>query len=147
METVLGPHHFRRSKHEWFHEGGECLTAVSLEKSRFGGQFYVDLGASPIRLVGGSHLREYECHFRVRLELIIPNRDELLSAMDLEDQSVSKEQRRRIFDAALGDYGVPMLLQLRSLEGIAALVGSHPSARAFMIRPELRGLLAGMSKS
>lgn len=132
---------FRQAKREWYCENGDCLTMASLDKSPNGGQYYLDFGASPRQLLGSERPREYQLHFRTRLESIVPNSRELLTAMDLEDQSVNSSHRQRVLETALRDCGVPLLLQLRTVDGIARVTNLNAYGGRFLVLPALQDLL------
>ena len=146
ITQILSAHSFSRIKREWYHDTDENITAVSLEKSPHGGQYYIDLGASPRKLLTVERPREYESHFRVRLEQIVPHGNELLKALDLEDSSMPLDRRKRVVEDAIAQYAIPLLRELQTLDGMARLMSSHPRAKAFMIRPGLRQFLQSTGK-
>lgn len=138
ITVTLTGHGFRLGRYGWYLPGADWLVMVSLDQSPYGGQYYITLAASPRDLIDGSEPREHQFHFRVRMESLVPDATDLLSALDLEGTGLPPEGRRRIITDALITHGLPLLLSLRTPKGLAHAMESHPRAAAFMIRTMLR---------
>lgn len=115
---------------------------VSLDKSPYGGQYYITLAASPRALIDMVEPREFQLHFRVRLESLVDSPTELSLVLDLEDVTLALEERRRAIQEALRTRALPLVLSLMSLSGMSEALTSHPRAASFMVRATLRDHLA-----
>jgi len=61
--------------------------------------------------------REPQCHYRIRLAHLLPDRTALERCLDFEN-GVAEEERLRTIGSALRDYGVVWLKSVETPEGI-----------------------------
>ncbi len=115
---ILKPLGFgKRGKH-WVRETAQCFCLVNLQKSDYGDQFYVNLGAFVKQLDPQlTAPQEHQCHYRIRLARLLPDRTVLERGLDFENE-VAEDERFGIVGSALRDYGLPWLKSVETLEGI-----------------------------
>lgn len=115
LDFLLAPHGFERKKDDWYRDNGVCVSVIGLGKSLYGGQFSIVLAfllkaANPELLpFPPLHL----CHFRKTLEFVVPNPQEVKTALNLENP-MGSSQRSSLLTQALTQVAVPMMLQLNS---------------------------------
>jgi len=123
FSNFLSPFGYKSTGNMFFRRTGEVFTIVDLQKSEFGGQYYVNLG---LFVDEGGALAQpppfYKTHLKQRLEskFIIPQsaRNTLVPALDLEVPMAAAE-RSVVLTKALEQYAVPYLDSLSTIEGIA----------------------------
>ncbi len=118
---VLLPLGYTNVKNTFFRRLDDVFTIVDLQKSNFGGRYYVNVG---LFIDDGAKLTQpppfHETHLIQRLEAIVPQsvRDTLAPALDLE-VAMGATERSAVISNALEQYGVPFLNSLSTTEGIA----------------------------
>jgi hypothetical protein len=142
ISEALDGQGFARGKHGWYHRGRDCLVMLSLDKSPYGGQYHITLAASPFALLDAEEPREHKLHFRVRLESLVDDPTRTSSGLDLENVTMSAEERRQIVQQTLKSKALPLLTSLTSVKGMADALSGHPRVGAFMARTALRDHLA-----
>jgi hypothetical protein len=127
---ILKPLGFNKREKTWVRETAQCFCLVNLQKSRWGRQFYVNLGAFVKQL--GSQVtapQEQHCHFRVRLTNLLSDKAALERCLDFENE-VAEEERLRTIGSALLHYGVEWLKSVETLEGIRERLVDQPQQGA-----------------
>jgi hypothetical protein len=128
IDEVLGPAGFEKRKSTWFRHHPETVLVVDLQKSDYGGQFYVNLGIG-LRALGLSEWpREEHCHIRVRLERVLSRADTENRAFDLEDRSLPDDIRRLIVQDRIAK-GAQWLAMLSTTNAIVQLLSSKKLIR------------------
>lgn len=118
FNRILKPLGFSKKGKHWVREAAQCFSLVSLQKSQWGEQFYVNLGAFVKELDPQvTAPKESQCHLRVRLTHLLPDKTALERCLDFENE-MAEEERLRIITSALRDYGLEWLKSAETLEGI-----------------------------
>jgi hypothetical protein len=118
-------------KSMFFRRIGEVFTIVDLQKSDFGGRYYINIG---LFVDESGHSTQpppfHKTHLKQRLASIVPQsvRDTLVPATDLE-VSMSAAERSTVLTSALEQYAVPYLDSLSTVDGIADYL--TPEAKNF----------------
>ena len=133
VTSVLKPEGYRKKGANWYSETDDCILMVNLQKSRWGGQFYINLAVLVTDLNKNNTPQEYDCHIRARLDEVAPNSNEVKKALDLEDTTVPTETKIETLFNTLSTYGTPFLLSLNTLSKIkeklhVALASSRASS-------------------
>jgi len=116
--AILKPLGFSKRGKHWARATAQCFCLVNLQKSDFGDQFYVNLGAFVKQLdPQATAPLEHHCHYRIRLTRVVPDRAALERCLDFENE-VGEEERFKTINSALRDYGVGWLKSVETLEGI-----------------------------
>ncbi len=118
VTSVLKPEGYRKKKTNWYLETDDCILMVNLQKSRWGGQFYINLAVLITDLNKNNTPQEYECHIRARLDEVVPNQNEVKKTLDLEDTTIPTETKIETLANALNAYGIPFLSSLNTLSKI-----------------------------
>jgi hypothetical protein len=110
FDAVLGPAGFQRRKETWYRMNEDTITLVNLQKSQWGGQYYVNLGVYLRDLGQSKSPPEYQCHIRARLTAIAGDeRAAIEEALDLEASGIPIKQRGDVLRRGLADIAVPFL--------------------------------------
>lgn len=120
LMTSLG---FREKAGSWFREHEETVLVVSLQKSDYGWQYYLNFGIWLKRLGEQRFPKEHLCHVRVRLTGLLDEskREPVASALDLENVLITSEEREAILSEISDDIIRPFISAAASLSGIAEL--------------------------
>jgi hypothetical protein len=110
INAVLAPAGFRRRKETWYRANEDTVTLVNLQKSQWGGQFFVNLAVYLRALGNAASPAEHQAHIRVRLTSIAGESSAPLDeALDLERAGISTESRASRITAAMIDVALPFL--------------------------------------
>jgi hypothetical protein len=90
---VLEPLDFMNRKESWYRSLPEISQVVNLQKSDFGGQFYINIGVSPLELITTPYPLENKYHLRLRAERILLKECVVQKTLDLEDESMNGIER------------------------------------------------------
>jgi hypothetical protein len=119
--NALLPLGYANVKNTFFRRIGDVFLIVDLQKSDFGGSYYVNLG---LFLDEGSSLMQpppfHKSHLMQRLEAIISqsDRNELVPALDLEVPMAANKRTSLVMNA-VEQHVLPYLTPLGTIEGIA----------------------------
>jgi hypothetical protein len=107
---VLQPRGFRKDKTTWSRTNDDVIALVNLQKSQWGGQYYLNVAWYLRLLESPSAPKEHKAHVRTRLTSI-PQvaRETLEAALDLEREGVNDDARRRTIQGAIADILLPLL--------------------------------------
>jgi hypothetical protein len=144
LNSALEEEGFVRVRKSWYRDSAETIAVVNLDKSPYGGQFYVNLAASAKALAASSRPAEHHCHFRVRLDALSPDRATIAEALDLE-RPMPQQDRQALIAAAISDLALPLLKECETVGGIARIISQHPRASQFAVLRTLREYLAANS--
>jgi hypothetical protein len=125
VEVALGQalktHGFKKKYRTWYLELDETILVVNLQKSQWSRLFYINLGVWLKALGEEKFPKEYHCHINGRLESLAANDRELIhQALDLEDESVSAEERTNVIVSAINQLAMPLLLKCGTEAGVKA---------------------------
>jgi hypothetical protein len=108
---VLAPAGFRRRKDTWYKTNEDTITLLNLQKSQYGGQYYMNLAVYIRELGRATSPLEHQSHIRARLTAISgSDASSIDEALDLERSDVSTEQRRNVIGLAITTIAVPFLV-------------------------------------
>lgn len=139
LTDVLKPAGFKKKANGWYRNTDETITVLLLQKSSYGNQYYFNVGAVVKKLDHVPFPKEQQCHLRTRLSNLLKS-PKILEPLDLEDKTVSFEQKLQEMAAAIQQEAIPILLSWGSLEGIRK-IREYPSFKRFMMVPSLREAL------
>jgi hypothetical protein len=128
---VLLPLGYTATKNMFFRRIGEVFLIVDLQKSNFGGSYYVNIGLfvdEEAKLTQPPPF--HKTHLIQRLESIVPQatRDKLVPALDLE-VPMRADDRSAVITSAMEQFGSHYLNPLSTIEGIADFLS--PEKRNF----------------
>jgi hypothetical protein len=92
LRELLKPLGFKRRGSAWVRECPDVTQVVDLQKSNFGGRYYVNLGLALSTLGVPQPLREELCHVRVRAEALFRDTEALGKLLD-SDEPIPPESR------------------------------------------------------
>lgn len=130
LTKVLTDLGFERKSDHWYLKKSETILVVNLQKSDWGGQYYLNL-AVWLKALGGPQLpRENHCQIRTRLEALDPNSAELRRALNSADESWTPQERTQVVARAMREVGFPFLDRCSTVDGIrdAYLTGGLSNA-------------------
>jgi uncharacterized protein DUF4304 len=120
--AVLEPAGFRRRKDTWYRSNEDTITLVNLQKSQWGGQYYVNLGIYLRDIGKATSPPEHHSHIRLRLTAIAGYASTTIEqALDLEHPGISAEQRKTTIAHALQTLALPFLSERSALPRLREL--------------------------
>lgn len=112
LDSILAPAGFRRRKDSWYRMNEDTISLVNLQKSQYGGQYYLNLAVYLRDLDKATSPAEHQSHIRVRLTAIAGSEASAIDgALDLEKANMSTEQRKGILGRALSEIALPFLVE------------------------------------
>jgi hypothetical protein len=122
LDQILAPAGFRRRNDTWYKTNEDTITLVDLQKSQWGGQYYVNLGVY-LRVLGRTTSPpEHLAHIRARLGSIAgDDASAIEEALDLERSSISAEQRASTIAKFLRTLALPYLAERSALPRLRRL--------------------------
>jgi hypothetical protein len=128
---ALAEHGFRKTRDSWYRETAETVGVVQLQKSDWGGQFYLNLAVC-IKAIGCKPFpKEHECHVRVRITSLADDSN-VSAALNLDDPTLDPEARHAVIDSALRTLAVPLLLKFATARGVVEAYRSGTLRKAFV---------------
>ena len=109
----------------WYRKTEDLLQVVDLQKSSFGGQFYVNLCYVPegVAVEGMPTPKEHKCPIRMRVtSLFRDDRARINKLFDLEDKTVSEEERTEGVRDLLSSSVLPFFDQTSSSTALRAAI-------------------------
>jgi hypothetical protein len=122
FDDVLAPAGFRRRQSTWYKGNEDTITLVNLQKSQWGGQYYVNLGVYLRALGNATSPPEHQAHIRTRLTSIgEAGTSGLNEALDLESTEITRVDRTNAITGTLATVAVPFLAERSSVERLREL--------------------------
>src|SRR5690606_2510580 len=118
ISDILKPLAFRKKGPNWYFYTDECVCMINLQKSEWGGQYYINVAILVTPLTMEKMPLEYRCHIRARIDNLVPSDIDIRGALDLENHSMSSKERVRVLRMALVEYAVPFLMSLGTIDDI-----------------------------
>jgi hypothetical protein len=120
IDAALAPAGFKlqNKRKTWYRPEKHTLLMVNLQKSDFGGQYYINLGVSLKSLAEDQWPPIHHCHIGRRLNTLAPDRSGLKVALDLECPHMNDKQRIQVVSSCMEEFALPFLFKLISIEGI-----------------------------
>jgi hypothetical protein len=141
IDRQLAARGWRRRGSSWYAETTESISAINLQKSQWGGQFYLNIGLYYRALGDERFPEEHKLHLRGRLSSITEaSRLDLDTVLDLE-QPLPDEERTRSLEAAVLEVAVPYLEARSHLSEVARLSKAE-SLGPLVVSRGLRELIA-----
>ena len=120
--NVLEQHGFQvgpqKERIAWYRSHPDTVLVFDLQKSDYGGQYFGNLGVCLKSIYPSEFPREELCHLRLRLDRLVPDRERVLSLLDLEEQSVQGEARARLLADLITNVAVPWFDKFRTAESL-----------------------------
>jgi hypothetical protein len=124
VTSVLSSLGFINRKTSWYRLTDELVLVWNLQKSDYGGQFYMNLGLSLRGLNSDEYPAEEKCHIRIRLDKICPDGEVLLRALDLENTKYTDEEKKQIINTSI-KHGSTWLCRLNSSKAIGEEIAAN----------------------
>jgi hypothetical protein len=137
---VLKSKGFTKKGMNWYFATAECICLINLQKSQYGGQYYVNNAILVRSLDNDEYPKVEKCHINIRLEQLVPNKSEIKLALDLEDGSATSQQKDEVLAEAIERYSVPFLMGLSTLDKLKYAVQHDPLVTVRAILPLKRHL-------
>lgn len=125
---------FLKKTNSWYLHTPDVVLVVNLQKSDFGYKYYINFGVALKEFCDDHFPKENHCHIRFRMEALvdIDQVNTLRSFLDLENTSISDEQRNAEISSLIREKGLPRLNKLSTISGIAELLKSNSLERGFV---------------
>lgn len=141
IDSVLSPIGFRRRARTWYKINEDTISLLNLQKSQWGGQYYVNLGVYLSDLGRAKYPPEHQAHIRVRLSAITGEDTSALdAALDLERKEIGMKERHSVIARVVTAVAIPFLGERSTLPRLRQL---HAGGRLgpVLITRETRALL------
>jgi len=119
LEACLTPAGFHKTKTSWYSRKPELTWVVNLQKSDFGGQYYLNLGVSFLALDDALQPAIKDCQIFTRLRYKSPSGVDIAGILDLEDISLPADERVRLLTVAINDGALRFFQRCESVSSIA----------------------------
>ncbi len=131
----------------WHKSLPETILVVDLQKSQYGPQYYLNLGIWLKQLGKAQTPKEHQCHIRLRATSLPSVGAKLLErALDLEDMSMSAEQREKFIVEYMQKEVLPFMELTGTVKGTdTAMAGGKLSAA--MVHEKAREWLVTKNKT
>jgi hypothetical protein len=108
---------FAKVGDNWYLEYEDCIQVVNLQKSAYSEQYYLNLGILLKQLDETRHPNEYNCHIRIRLNMLgsLPG---LQRIIDFEDTSIHPKDRTTRLSRIIKEVILPFLENMADLQNI-----------------------------
>jgi hypothetical protein len=133
---------FKKKSDSWYWSNNEVVLLVNLQKSQYGDQYFVNCGVALKSLGAAEFPKEHHCHLRFRLTAVVSEEEskEIESVFDLENESLSEQQRKKDVSRLVKDVALPILQGCSSESGIIETVKSGRLAKA-MVHKQVKDLV------
>ncbi|HEY3148581.1 MAG TPA: DUF4304 domain-containing protein [Dongiaceae bacterium] len=114
IDGILSSHGFKKKRSTWYRQATDALQGVDLQKSTYGGQFYVNLCFVPAGMVveGMPTPKEHKCPVRIRLDSAFPESKKRIEELFDLERMVAEAQRTTGIQDIFGRLLIPFLDQL-----------------------------------
>jgi hypothetical protein len=135
VDSCLSTAGMRKQSGSWYRQSDDAIAVVNLQKSQYGPSYYLNVAFWLLALGEAKFPKEHECHVRMRLDDLIPDRvaviEELLDLRrDIADRS---ERLRELLRSEL----LPVLDKGSSLDGLRTMRREGRLASAAVRGPAL----------
>ena len=128
VDMVLRAHGFERRSCTWYRHHEDVILVVNVDKSPYGGQYFINLGLAIRSLNATDFPPEERCDIRIRLDRLAPNREDVLKAFDLEGSDLKGAERgERIMHQI--EVGARWLNRLTTTSAVAQALASDAGLR------------------
>ncbi len=122
INECVKPKKFRKKATNWYFDTDDCVEMINLQKDDFGGRFYINLGVMVKNLDQTPEPKEYKCHVRIRLDRLVDDRDRIMRALNLEDASMTGDERFAAVSEAINTHALPFLSSMGTVDGIKKIL-------------------------
>ena len=126
LSTLLKPAGFRKKGRNWRLETPETVIVVNLQRSRWSDTYYLNFGILVRELKDFPDPKDYQCHARIRLPELMPDRLYGHALFDLTNPTFGPEEREKEIAAAVRTYGLPLLERCRTLAELREAIAERP---------------------
>lgn len=124
IDSALSAYDFKKKSDNWFCHKDETVLLVNLQKSNYGGQFYLNCGVLIKALSNVEFPKEENCHIRFRLhhdDIGSPeSQSEFL--LDLENESITDDRRVIELTNLINSYVIPILEKCSTIKGVSEII-------------------------
>ncbi|MDZ4865250.1 MAG: DUF4304 domain-containing protein [Gemmatimonadota bacterium] len=129
---------FAKKSDTWYREASEAVLLANLQKSQFGGQYFLNLAVWVKALGEAKWPKEHQAHVRLRADSFM--RSFPTELFDLEKSAGTLEKRQRRIEEVLSQEVLPLFLTLGTSEGLGDALRGGRLAGA-LIHKGVRDLL------
>jgi hypothetical protein len=117
IEHVLAPRGYLKRGPAWYRHFPETILVLDLQKSDYGGQFYINLGVTLPELCESEYPAENHCDVRMRLGGAFSDRPYVAKVFDLENATFGNNDREKAIQELIA-YGADWLEKFSSKQAI-----------------------------
>ncbi|HLL05766.1 MAG TPA: DUF4304 domain-containing protein [Myxococcaceae bacterium] len=141
MNRTLRELGFTGSANTWRKPLPDSLLVINLQKSQYGPQFYLNLGVWLKQLGDVNAPKEHQCHVRLRATALADDKGVRLGqALDLENSTLSQEQRENFIAGFIQQEVLPFMETVGTVQGLGAAITCGKLDKA-MVHKQVKDLL------
>lgn len=131
LKELLAGTGLRKQGKNWRGEIGDASVIVNLQKFPWGApRYYLNLGVFPKAMNPPPSFLEYQCPLRARIEDLAQDHMRARALFELDDYSISPEQRASEIRDAIDRLAIPFLKQCSTLPGIRSFLRENKRVRS-----------------
>jgi hypothetical protein len=123
---MLRPAGFRKKVRNWRLETPETVAVVNLQRSRWGETYFLNFGILVKAIEVLTDPKHYQCHARIRLPELMPDRLRGHALFDLSDSTIDPAEREKEIADAIRAYGFPLLQRCGTVAGLRDAITERP---------------------
>jgi len=133
IASLMKQNGFRKGRAStWYLDQQDCIFVINLQRSRFGPQYYINLGAYYKEYGDEGRPKEECCHVRTRLDSLT-NHD-IARALNLDDQSIEDSYRISWISECVNTTMMDYFESINSLHKVKHLIKCGELKNSFVHR-------------
>ena len=118
----------------WYRNNPDTISVLNLQCSPWGPQYYINISLWLKALGQVENPLFYKCHVRLRWGVIIPDNDAPTEALlDLENTSISIEERTSKISSLIESYVIPFFDRTTTLKSLRKVNRTDPGVKMLIL--------------
>lgn len=137
VKDILTSDGFVFKKTSWYRTTKDFIQILNFQKSHFSNKFYLNLGIDEIQEGKPSYKPEYQFPVRIRIDMLLYNRD-LMQSLDFEKEYIETTRQEELKTIVLS--GINFLDSINEWNQLRTAISnqSHPIHRACILSEFLK---------
>lgn len=136
MSEILKKNGFSKKGETWLIDGTECVCAVDIQRSKWNGGCYINLGIGVKGLLPEKFIRVYQCHVNGRLDEIIKEKNKLDRLSKDPVAVMDCQYVQEVLDNFV-KYGLPVLQSCTTILGLKTFLSANKNLNWAIMKPVL----------
>lgn len=127
---------FQRRGDHWYRAVPPTIQVANLQKSRFGGRFYLNICLGIPELSGIALPKEYQCELRIRASALRPdNPTEIANLLDADSTEIPEAARRLKLELFVREAVLPFFDRVGDIARLRSALEDGALAQALVTQP------------